>query len=98
MSPMASSMIAFLTLLRQGIGLHIALKKSTKMANFLTARKTRGFGPSTIRAETLFALFLHEHNLPLRLRLFPAMFPNCKTNKEYSSGRTRSEEYYEGEC
>ena len=35
------------------------------MTNFLNARKTRGIGPPTMRAETLFAHFLHEHNVPI---------------------------------
>ena len=77
----------------------LALEQSSKMTNYSTSKPaspTSKSDPlSVIRAETLFALFLVEHNLPLSASdhaglLFRAMFPDSRIAKDYGCARSKT--------
>jgi hypothetical protein len=72
-----------------------ALASSSQLTIFLKNSDSEKTDFAVIRAETLFAHFLVEHNVPLSAAdhagdLFRRMFPNNDTTKKYSSGRTKT--------
>lgn len=72
-----------------------ALQNVPRVTNFFSSMKQSQDSLSVIRAETLFAHFLVEHNIPLSAAdhagpLFRAMFHDSTIAKEYSSGRTKT--------
>lgn len=80
-------------------GRHIAkgqaLASSSQLTNFFQKADSCKSDFAVIRAETLFAHFLVEHNVPLSAAdhagdLFRRMFPKDETAKQYSSGRTKT--------
>lgn len=72
-----------------------ALKGATPLTSFFaSARKDEDGDSAVIRAETLFSLFLVEHNIPISAadhasQLFK-MFPGNSVAKDFACGRTKA--------
>ena len=75
----------------------VSLQNTQKLSNFFATSNTAESDMDVIRAETLFAHFLVEHNIPISAAdhagsLFRKMFPGSAIAKEYASGRTKTTE------